>query len=298
MFAAALALAPGLEVALSRMVHELMEWRLADHQSRTVGGSEAVPCKVLLNSSDKAIIKLPDGGRPLDFPKMDEPGELLVTLPDERLWLMRFVKIAINVAYPYGAAREDNQLDALLRSWFGDDVGQPQMEHRVLFERTPLGWTLRPELRDAVPAPRARRQPRLQQIRAYPDLRVAAGVARDPGDGEPETESIELPLSVESGPELFAVRATGASMDGGEDPINDGDWLIMRRVIRGDWSMVRERVALVVASEGDDGYLCQVKRVRWRSGEWWLCSDNPSFGDRPAAKAAPVATLVQVIRGA
>ena len=43
----------------------------------------------------------------------------------------------------------------------------------------------------------------------------------------PDDELVWLPLE-EASRDMFAVRVSGTSMDGGKDPLRDGDWAVMR----------------------------------------------------------------------
>ncbi len=292
--AAAVALAPAQEETLCALAREILDWRLADALSREIRGDgaagTAVPCKVVHNTRG-AFIKLPDRDRPPSFPRPDEPGELLVALEDGELWVFRFAKIAVNVAWPYGSPDGKNQLTALLRRWFGATAGEPQAEQRVLFEHTPLGWSARPERRMLEPGALPESHP--QEICAYPTLRVLAGLASHTDEGEPAPSSIELDLPFAVTPDHFAVRAEGDSMDGGRRPIKNGDWMVMRRLDGVKLGAVRERVALVLTRDGD-GYRCQVKRVRKTSEGWSLCSDNLEVPPIPASEetTTPIAVLV------
>jgi SOS-response transcriptional repressor LexA len=130
----------------------------------------------------------------------------------------------------------------------------------------------------------------------YPDLRAAAGAASVPVELPRETETVRLPTRAR-GRGLFAVRATGDSMEGGRRPIRDGDWLVMRRARGVSLADVEGKVALVESPDRDFGFGDRLKRVV-REGEGWLLrSDNPA---RPSLSATRetvvVAVLVDVVR--
>jgi hypothetical protein len=81
------------------------------------------------------------------------------------------------------------------------------------------------------------------EIVAYPDLRAAAGHAAALVE-PPADELVALPIE-EGSPELFAVRVSGTSMDGGKQPLHDGDWAVMRLARSMAASAVENRVVLV-----------------------------------------------------
>jgi hypothetical protein len=111
------------------------------------------------------------------------------------------------------------------------------------------------------------------RVVAYPDLRAAAGHITENAE-PPAGETIWLPLD-KSSPELFAVRVSGTSMDGGRQPIHDGDWAVLR-VSRGQpASALENRVVLVQVHGGDSGEGYQIKRLRREGKRWLLTSDNP-----------------------
>jgi hypothetical protein len=61
----------------------------------------------------------------------------------DHLYEADFVKIALNVIRDQGS--KENRLPEVLRSWFGDDAGQPGTSHRVRFHRDGEEWVIAPE---------------------------------------------------------------------------------------------------------------------------------------------------------
>jgi hypothetical protein len=107
---------------------------------------------------------------------------------------------------------------------------------------------------------------------------------------------VRLPVE-HPGPDRFAVRAVGASMDGGEHSIRDGDWLVMRYARGNSLSALEGKVALVEsgASSGEHAY--QVKRIVRDGDRWLLRSDKPAAPSFDAsADTVAVAVLEQVVR--
>lgn len=135
---------------------------------------------------------------------------------------------------------------------------------------------------------------------AFPSLKAAAGGAGAGVELEPEAERIRLRLSPRAtGKEVFAVRAAGDSMDGGREPIRDGDWLVMRYAREMRLGGLEGRIALVQVPDAQAGFghAFQVKRVVRQEGRWTLRSDNPARPSFAAsAETVPIAVLVEVLR--
>jgi len=276
-FELAVAFAPELHEPLTAMVRELVDYRLAQYRARKRSGltEDGFLCKVTWNKRDP-ILKLPGKHR---------EGEIDVRLTNGAVWQFRFTKEFCNVARPAGTDR--NQLPDLLRRWFGPRAGQPGTSFEVRFFASPDGLWIEPVQSALVQLPR-------RQIVAFPDLRAAAGFAQVDQDA-PDGEPIYLPIDKVDA-DLFAVRVSGSSMDGGETPLRDGDWAVMRFTRGASADAMINRVALV-QSPGDVGGAYQIKRLRHRDGQWWLTSDNPDGPTLPATKQVlPIARLERCVR--
>jgi superfamily II DNA or RNA helicase/diadenosine tetraphosphate (Ap4A) HIT family hydrolase/HKD family nuclease len=125
-----------LREALTDMVAELVDWRLARYlDTRSV--------------TEGAVLKVShSGGRPILFldrqrsPKLPH-GSVDVATPDGHVYEFDFVKVAVNVAR-LGDDRR-NRLPDLLRNWFGEDAGQPGTTHEVQLTQDRGGrWRLNP----------------------------------------------------------------------------------------------------------------------------------------------------------
>ncbi len=171
------------------------------------------------------------------------------------------------------------------------------------FTRSPDGWWVEPASARVVPlAPRG-------SIVTFPSLRAAAGHARSVASADrvadaPAADTVRLPISGEASPDLFAVRVVGDSMDGGDAPIRDGDWAVLRWARAARLRALEGRVALVEvpagsADEGSRGSAYVLKRVVRDGGRWLLASNNPSGPTIVAsADTTAIAILEQVIRPA
>ncbi len=131
---------PDWNAALSKLVRELVDYRLAQYRARRRGDqatSQGFVCRVLSNQRDP-ILKLPARDGAGSVPE----GETDVRLPDGAVWQFRFAKEYCNVARPAGTAR--NQLPDLLRGWFGPRAGRPGTRFEVRFVASPDGlWASR-----------------------------------------------------------------------------------------------------------------------------------------------------------
>jgi hypothetical protein len=86
-------------------------------------------------------------------------------------------------------------------------------------------------------------------------------------------------------------------MDGGREPIRDGDWLVLRYARGASLGALSGNVALLQLPAGRTGSRYQLKRVVQESGRWVLRSDNPALPDFDAsADTVPIAKVVEVLR--
>ena len=274
----------GLDDTFEEMTLELVDYRLAMYRRRLdqAAAAGAFGCKVFSNNQGP-ILKLPDRTHRPDLPL----GEVDARLPDGSVWRFRFAKIACNVAHPVGSDR--NQLADLLRQWFGPSAGRPGTAFHVRFTPSPDGLWVEPMGQVIELAPRG-------SVTAFPSLRAAAGRIEGELAGAPEPEQVVLPIKTRS-PDVFAVRAAGDSMDGGAEPIRDGDWLIFRYARGAGLGAVEGRVALVETEGhgGDAGY--QVKRVVRDANRWFLASDRVGAERFEASeRTRVVALLVERVR--
>lgn len=276
---------PDAESAFSAMVRELVDYRLAMYRARQneVVSGVSFSAKVLRNARDP-ILKLPTQKGRDALPR----GETTVRLSDGTVWLFRFMKEYCNVAHPVGSHR--NELPDLLRRWFGVSAGQPGTSFRVRFSRSPEGLWIEPE------EARAETNAVHGLLLAFPTLRAAAGAAKEPIALAPEGVQVRLPTKAR-GDDLFAVRATGDSMNGGAVPIRDGDWLVMRFARSRSREAINGKIALVETPDSDLGASYVVKRIVRDGKRWLLRSENPDHPSMEAtAETTPIAVLVEVIK--
>lgn len=265
--------------AFARLTRELVDYRLAQYRRRKESGdvsAESFVCRVLSNQRDP-ILKLPPASRET-LPR----GEIDARV-DGAVWQFRLMKEFCNVARPAGTER--NALPDLLRRWFGPSAGQPATAFEVRFRGTPDGYWVEP-VRTNVIALAAR-----NRVSAYPDLRAAAGHVLATEEAV-VAEHVMLPLGRVPSDDVFAVRVSGSSMDGGKSPLRDGDWAVMRLARRAPVSSVLRRVVLVQVPGDGAGMQYQIKRLDEEGGRYRLTSDNP---DGPSFDATPDTTVFALL---
>lgn len=276
--------------AFYSMTQELVDYRLARYVDKRQANSlqEGFDAKVSHNRGDTPILMLPSRKRRPSIPDSRTQGPVIVTLPDGSQWKFPFVEIAVNKAWPAGAAKKANRLPELLRHWFGPKAGASGTSFQVRFREGSNGWHLEPLGASVIPL-----LPRRALV-AFPSLKAAAGAAIDSLAGAPEEGRVQLPLT-SSADDLFAVRASGDSMNGGERPIRDGDWLVMRYVRGVGVGALSGNVVLVQVPD-TSGHAYQVKRIVRHGAHWLLRSDNPEHPSfEVAEEVKPIAQLVEVI---
>jgi len=258
-----------------------VDYRLARYRRRaaSAGPGAAFECKLLRNPSGDPILKLPRE-------RAEVPtGEHDVRLPDGSVWTFRFAREFCNVAREVGRAR--NQLPDLLRGWFGPAAGAPGTSFHVRMTPSPDGLWIEPVTGSVVALEGQR-----DRIACYPELRAAAGHAVE-SPVELDRSAVALPLAA-VGPELFAVRVAGDSMDGGQEPLRHGDWAVLRLARGAPAGSVEGRVVLVETADGPD-LAYQLKRLLRSGNRWELASDNPA-GPRLRARE-PMSVIARLERG-
>nr|WP_228530930.1 MULTISPECIES: DUF3427 domain-containing protein [Myxococcaceae] len=123
---------------LQGLARELVDWRLAEYLGREGVEQAAEGFMVKVNQS---------GGRPILFPlERDKvqgiPEGWTKVEVDGNTYDANFVKVALNVVRKPG--EEQNELPAILRTWFGPDAGQPGTNHLVACEPAGEGYRLKP----------------------------------------------------------------------------------------------------------------------------------------------------------
>jgi superfamily II DNA or RNA helicase/diadenosine tetraphosphate (Ap4A) HIT family hydrolase len=113
--------------AFADLVHEIVEWRLAEYLQRSPQsrGPDRFVCKVS-HSSGRPILFLPSRDEIIGLPE----GWVDVGI-DGRVMQAKFAKVAVNVVHEKGES--ENVLPAILRGWFGPNAGAPGTAQHVVF---------------------------------------------------------------------------------------------------------------------------------------------------------------------
>jgi hypothetical protein len=124
-------------------VRELVDWRLAEYLARAESsasesdqGVEAFAMKVS-HVGKKPMLFLPDRAKTKGVPTGWTP--VLINGEEGQA---NFVKVAINVLRI--GTSSSNQLQTVLRGWFGENAGHPGTDHRVRCRLSEVGWILEP----------------------------------------------------------------------------------------------------------------------------------------------------------
>ena len=266
--------AVGDRAAFDAMTAELVELRLAEYRSnlpRSAGSRDGGPMELkVIHNSGKPILWFERKQWP------DLPTGSVEVLVDEEPVVFRFVKRAVNVASRKTGG--PNVLAEILRGWFGDSAGLPGTRHRVELERLEDGsWSLRPKREGAEQA----KVIPLRRLPYFEDLRVACGVAEVQFDGQEERSMIEITSTREIDAErCFLIRASGPSMDGGARPIQDGDLVVIERVVGTEPIEFEGQPVLLTGGRAGEtvAYLKIPVRI---GGQWVLRSANPTVPDMP-----------------
>jgi superfamily II DNA or RNA helicase/SOS-response transcriptional repressor LexA len=216
---------------------------------------------------------------PVDVQVSDAEGA-----PSTR-WRVHFDERPVVRAAPLGVPQ--NQLQNLLLRWFPASVGGPGHDAWVVFDPSPDALWLRP-VHEGARAP-----PVLVELPAFPDLQAAAGWSSRPiADAAPDRVALPGPHRADH----FAVRVSGSSMDGGLQPLRDGDWAICAWARGQGLGAAEGEVALVALGDPDQGRTHHLKRIITRADRHLLRSDNPAESEQDGSGAELVARLVRAVR--
>ncbi|MEY3273161.1 MAG: UvrABC system protein [Pseudomonadota bacterium] len=138
-----------------------------------------------------------------------------------------------------------------------------------------------------LPGETAQISPRLTdaiELPYFPNLRIACGHFRA---GRTDSEQLRrLPASYGKldPARHFIARASGNSMNGGKQPIRDGDYLLLEHVSATNAGSITGTVMAIErddARSGEDQYVLRVV-VKTRDGQYLLRANNPEYPDMPA----------------
>jgi len=121
---------------------------------------------------------------------------------------------------------------------------------------------------------------RKQRIPYFQDLKIACGFFKTSQHDEDSVHKVALPehygrLDSER---HFIARATGNSMDGGKNPIKDGDFLLLEAITPDRAGSISHQIVAIERQDvsGDDQYLLRYVR-KLGQGEYELIANNPDY---------------------
>ncbi|MCL9779897.1 DEAD/DEAH box helicase family protein [Vibrio sp. S4M6] len=133
------------------------------------------------------------------------------------------------------------------------------------------------------------------QLPYYPDLKIACGHFKT--GHHDNCEMMDVGLRNVDPNKHFLASASGNSMNGGKNPIHDGDILLLEAVTpTSAGSITGNTMAIEMQDEsGDNQYLLRV--VEKRDGQYWLKARNPDYETIPANDSMRTfARLKQVLK--
>jgi superfamily II DNA or RNA helicase/diadenosine tetraphosphate (Ap4A) HIT family hydrolase/HKD family nuclease len=272
----------GAREAFVEMTREIVEFKLARYRDRpSVQGVDTGVFRTRVAIEDRdPVLEIPSRDDRDDIPS----DEVTAILPDGQKWRFRFDDETIEVARPVGDDR--NRLPDLLRTWFGPVVGSDDVKREVEFRPAKDGWRVEPIGENVIPFPRP------GHVIGFPDFEAAAGAHRLDKQDEPQWTQLQLAEPERADHADFAVRVRGDSMEhpDHDEPIRDGDWVLMKWARGESLGAVEDQVVLVEHRKNGKAahYL---KRVVETDDGFELRSDNPDVAPMPASEETVVIGL-------
>ena len=131
---------------------------------------------------------------------------------------------------------------------------------------------VRPRLADVVELP------------YFPNLRIACGHFRAGRTDAEEHRALPARYGKLDPGRHFIARASGNSMNGGRQPIRDGDYLLLEHVTPSNAGSITGTVMAIErdgAHGGEEQYVLRMV-VKTREGQYVLRAHNPDYADMPA----------------
>jgi superfamily II DNA or RNA helicase/HKD family nuclease len=129
--------------------------------------------------------------------------------------------------------------------------------------------------------PKARAAPELPY---FPNLKIACGHFRAGRTDAEEHKALPVNYGQLDPTRHFIARASGNSMDGGKNPIRNGDYLLLELVSPSNAGSITGTVMAIERQDefgGDNQYLLRVV-TKGRDGSYILKANNPDYEDLPA----------------
>ena len=123
----------------------------------------------------------------------------------------------------------------------------------------------------------------LVELPYYPNIKIACGHFKT--GRTDDCEMMEVNIYNANPKKHFLARASGDSMNGGKNPIQDGDLLLLESVTSERAGSITGNTLVIETQDetGDNQYLLRVVEKK-PDGSYWLKANNPSYETIPAPK--------------
>ena len=117
----------------------------------------------------------------------------------------------------------------------------------------------------------------------FPNLKIACGHFKTGRTDSEEHRTLPQSYGALDPSRHFIARATGNSMDGGKNPVRDGDYLLLELMSPTRAGSITGNVVAIERQDesGDNQYLLRVV-TKTRDGQYVLKANNPAYEDMPA----------------
>lgn len=134
---------------------------------------------------------------------------------------------------------------------------------------------------NVVPFPTKRRY--AVELPYFPNLKIACGHFKTGRTDSEEHRTLPKAYGPLDPSRHFIARATGNSMDGGKNPVRDGDYLLLELMSPTRAGSITGNVVAIERQDesGDNQYLLRVV-TKTRDGQYVLKANNPAYEDMPA----------------
>jgi superfamily II DNA or RNA helicase/SAM-dependent methyltransferase/SOS-response transcriptional repressor LexA len=138
-----------------------------------------------------------------------------------------------------------------------------------------------PAASNVVPLPVKRRD--AVELPYFPNLKIACGHFKTGRTDSEEHRTLPQAYGPLDPSRHFIARATGNSMDGGKNPVRDGDYLLLELISPTRAGSITGNVVAIERQDesGDNQYLLRVV-TKTRDGQYVLKANNPAYEDMPA----------------
>jgi superfamily II DNA or RNA helicase/SAM-dependent methyltransferase/SOS-response transcriptional repressor LexA len=152
-----------------------------------------------------------------------------------------------------------------------------------------------PAASDVVPFPVKRRD--IIELPYFPNLKIACGHFKTGRTDSEEHRALPTSYGQLDPSRHFIARATGNSMDGGKNPVHNGDYLLLELMSPTRAGSITGTVVAIERQDesGDKQYLLRVV-TKTRDGQYVLKANNPAYEDMPVTdEMRTLARLREVI---